>query len=459
MKKSICCLAMLVCLCLCMSALAEPAVRVFESSVSMNEDTGMLASYDNEAGIYQLMTPEGEAITTEPYTSMFPRDYGFFLIEVESEDGVHDEGLIDSTGKVIIPPEYGDISYISERWQVGVKLVPCEESEKDYTFYSFGSDDKYYFRIETADFFFDGQKVGTLNRSDYTGYPKAYGAYIRVANSDSGYIYYNHAMEASPVAGGYSEYDETYEDGEYVYIHNGSGQVAFAPDCTLTADEVEESVLYKDGAFYDLQGNEICRTEHEYAYVSRMDGGYFRATVYDESYNSRYGVLNDKFEEIIPVEYDDIGVSGEALNFGYIGVEKDGKFGYVDTCGNVTCDFVYNASDVDDAGTFAKVSAPDGSIIVLSAAVGELPEHYAEVQFTDYEGSMAFAAKNADGAWGIVGLHGKTLVPFSTDIKYVNDISKDGRLVIVMDKDYKYLVYMIDEADLAIDEEASEPAA
>ena len=42
MKKSICCLAILVCL--CMSALAEPAVRVFESSVSMNEDTGMLAS-------------------------------------------------------------------------------------------------------------------------------------------------------------------------------------------------------------------------------------------------------------------------------------------------------------------------------------------------------------------------------------------------------------------------------
>ena len=63
------------------------------------------------------------------------------------------------------------------------------------------------------------------------------------------------------------------------------------------------------------------------------------------------------------------------------------------------------------------------------------------------------------GAWGIVGLNGETVVPFSADISYVSDMSRDGRVVIIEDKDYDYYVYMIDEADLAIPEAAAEPAA
>ena len=182
MKKFICVLAVLVCLCLCATALAEPTVRKLDSSVSLNRETGVLAVQDRETRTYMLTTPEGEVLTTEPYTGIYAKEYGFFKVEVASEDGVHDEGLIDSTGRVIIPPEYADIDVVSERWQTGVKLTPGEADDKDYTFFSFGSDEKKYFRIDTVDFFFDGQKVGTLGRSDYGSYAQAYGAYVRVAD-------------------------------------------------------------------------------------------------------------------------------------------------------------------------------------------------------------------------------------------------------------------------------------
>ena len=456
MKKFICVLAVLVCLCLCATALAEPTVRKLDSSVSLNRETGVLAVQDRETRTYMLTTPEGEVLTTEPYTGIYAKEYGFFKVEVASEDGVHDEGLIDSTGRVIIPPEYADIDVVSERWQTGVKLTPCEADDKDYTFFSFGSDEKKYFRIDTVDFFFDGQKVGTLGRSDYGSYAQAYGAYVRVSDRGNNGVFYNSAMERSPAAGSYGEYDNSRVNGEVVYTHNGSGQTAFAPGCTLTADEVKQSALYKDGAFYDLQGNEICRAARDYDNVYDIGGGYSRVSLYNDG-KTTHGVINAACEEIIPPEYDEVGLYGKTLNLGYIGVEKDGKFGYVDVNGNVTCDFVYSADIVDDHGTFAELKNLDGTIIVLSAAVGELPEHYADVQFIGYEGSMVFAAKNAEGAWGIVGLNGETVVPFSADISYVSDMSRDGRVVIIEDNDYDYYVYMIDEADLDNPRRAARP--
>ena len=460
MKKLICCLSVLVCLCLCASALAEPTIRQFDSSVTVNKTTDVLSVYDEETRTYALMTAEGEILTQEAYYSMGAQEYGLFKVEVASEDGVHDEGLIDSTGRVIIPPEYADIEIISDRWQSGVKLTPCSADDKDYTFSSMSLNNNtvLFFRIDTVDFFFDGQKVGTLSRSDYSSYPTAYGAYICVMDRERNNYYYNSAMEKSPVTDGYGEYSSYYQDDDYVYIHNGSGQQAFVPECTLTADEVNKSMLVNEDVVIDLQGNEIGRTNQVYKSITDIGNGYYSVSIYDDNYNSKYGVIDKNLTELVPTVYDKISNIGSSLTYGYIGVEKDGKFGYVDVNGNVTCDFVYSANAVQDRGTFASIKNLDGTIIVLSAAVGELPEHYAEVYFVGYEGCMAFGAKNADGAWGVVGLYGQTLVPFSADNKYITDISYDGRVVIITDTNYKYVVYTFDEADLAAPA-ALEPAA
>ena len=83
------------------------------------------------------------------------------------------------------------------------------------------------------------------------------------------------------------------------YIHNGSGQAAFDPSCTLTADEVEKAVQYENGRFIDLQGNEPYKAAQNYDYVNFRENGYAVVTM-----NSKRGLLDAEGKEVIPLEYD-----------------------------------------------------------------------------------------------------------------------------------------------------------
>ena len=84
---------------------------------------------------YCLIDADGNAITEKLYTEMRTvYDAPFFRVSVSSADGVHDEGVIDDNGNVIVPAVYADINFISDRWQAGVKLISSGSDDKDYTF-------------------------------------------------------------------------------------------------------------------------------------------------------------------------------------------------------------------------------------------------------------------------------------------------------------------------------------
>ena len=461
MKKTLfAVLCLMLCLCMALPALSEgTVVSMIASDVLVSKETGILAVRDKGTRLYNLFTAAGEQLTDGNYTGMSTKDYGFFRVEVASEDGVHDEGLIDSTGKVIIPPEYAEISVVSPRWQVGLKLTPCEADDKDYTFSNWSTGEKSFYRIDTADFFLDGEKVGSLPRSSYDGYPTARGAYIIVQNRERQRFAYDRTMaEGRPVETS-SEYDSKYENRTYTYIHTGTGQVAFDPSCTLTPEEVDKSIQYDNlGQALDLQGNVLYKAKQNYDSVYAIDGSdCSRVRIY-----GKYGVIDREMNEIIPPEYDEIGYYGQALSrFGYISAVKDGKFGFVSSKGEVTCPFTYAKEIVTDRGTFATIKNLDGTIIVLSAAVGELPEHYQNVEFSSYNGAMAFIATNAAGEKGVVGLYGNTLVPFSADNRYIS-MSQDGTVVAVSKGSSNYDIWSFTEADLkpvaAAEEPTPEPA-
>ena len=88
------------------------------------------------------------------------------------------------------------------------------------------------------------------------------------------------------------------------------------------------------------------------------------------------------------------GICEKYLKYGYISAVKDGKFGFLDAAGNVTCPFTYPTEIVRNYGTFATIKNLDGKLIVLSAAVGELPEHYTDVSIPSSYGCRAFVATN-----------------------------------------------------------------
>ena len=104
---------------------------------------------------------------------------------------------------------------------------------------------------------------------------------------------------------------------------------------------------------------------------------------------------------------------------------------------------------VPDAMLLSRIAAAldvDVSLL-LSAAVGELPEHYADVDFPNYNGSMSFTATNASGEKGVIGLYGNTLIPFSEDNRYVYP-SVDGQVVVVSAPGSVYKIYRFDASDL-----------
>ena len=106
------------------------------------------------AKYYCLIKPDGTKLTNEIYTSISAvSSYPFFKVEADSKDGVHDEGLIDDQGNVIVPVMYADVSVVSDRWAYGVKLTPSSGDDKDYTFTNFSTGDKNFYRIDTVDFY------------------------------------------------------------------------------------------------------------------------------------------------------------------------------------------------------------------------------------------------------------------------------------------------------------------
>ena len=418
---------------LLVAALAAPALADaptvvslanYKYSPNMNDRCNTF-SMTSSSGRSVLLDANGNLLVGDSggYTSMYPRET-FYSVEVNSSDGVHDEGLIDGyDGHVVVPAKYADVEIISNRWQAGIKLTPSNADDKDYTF-TFSNNVKRYYRIDAVDMYFDGQMVGTLTRSEYHGgYATAHGAFLTVTNMAKEYVAYDSHLVKSPITPDYSstEYTSERRSNGTIYYHVGSGQEAFVPSCTLTEDDVDRPFNYVNGRLYDLQGNVLFTTIGEYTTLRNFYNGY--AIVYKDSF---YGLINTDGQEVVPLQYKSLG---DVSKQGYVSAQKDGKFGYVDVNGNETCPFTYNADVVHQRGNFAYIQDLDGTYIVLSAAVGVLPEHYAEVDIPYYTNNQAFVAKNSDNEITVVDLYGNTLLPYTNTYGYF-DLAGSGTLAV-----------------------------
>ena len=411
MKKGILViLSVLLLLALAGSALAAEStwIDLKARDVVLSRVSESLGCRFENANYYCLIKADGTKLTNEIYTSVSAvSSFPFFKVEADSKDGVHNDGLIDDQGNVIVPVMYADVSVVSDRWAYGVKLTPSSGDDKDYTFTNYSTGEKNFYRIDTVDFYFRGKQAGTLSRSDFDGYPTAYGDYICVQNREKKRIYYNSAMEKSPVEGDYGEYTSTYKNRATHYVHNGTGMPAFEAGCTLTPDEVEKSIVYENGRFLNLQGEEPFKAAQNYDYMSDFRGGYAVVTM-----NRMKGLIDAGGKEVIPLEYEDIGnYEDNYLAYGVISAEKDGKFGFLDAAGNVTCPFTYSKDIVSNRGILASIKNLDGTIIVLSGLAGELPEHYPDVEMMS--DARAFVAKNAAGEYSLIDATGETLIPYT----------------------------------------------
>lgn len=426
-------LALLLALCLCLGLSASLAEGTLweVSTLRLNKATNTFAMRKTWDDPYCVVDADGNTLS-EGYATMSAMNNGF---EVSDDDGLNVRGFLDGQGQLVMPMQYGDISWISDRWMAGIVLV--EATEADYDYKSIMGDGVY--QIERVDVYYGGAMVGTLNRQEYSR-GTAYGDYLMVWDHSGNLAFYNKAMEKSAFEAQYStEYDQDYRTD--VITHCGSNQPAFVPECTLTADEVKQSIWVDfDGVAKDLQGNVLFDLGDTYDYYDNFEGDYLTVRL-----NDLYGVLDKTGREVLPCVYDDIFIDYADLGLfanGYQMVSKDGKVGFVDVNGNAVSGFNYSA-DVADTyyPPFVSLQGLDGLYIVISP-LGEMSEHYAEVDFE--RGRPVFCAQNANGVAGVVDLAGNVLIPFDGTFEdtYDLEISNDGTLACGMTDD-GYMVYKL----------------
>lgn len=417
-------------------------------TASLDRYTNNLIIYSGESNAYVLCAPDGTKLTTEPYISMSVLETA---IQVAVEEGLNVFGLIDSTGKSIMPMQYGDVNYISDRWQLGVVL---EEATSDNYDYKNWGGDKFYL-VSRYDVYFDGVLVGDLARTAYRN-AYAYGAYLYVCDADSNYTYYDCTLTASEYQSNFASNSE-YETRDGEVWHRGSNQKAFAEGCTLTSADVELDAYILGGRILDLQGNQLGVVEYVYDYMEEYRGEYARVRL-----NSKYGLIDRTGHEVLPCEYESMPYGETFFEGGYQVVVKDGKLGYVNLAGEVTCDFTYAESAVESAYLMPATSVVDlsGEVIILSAAAGELPERYADVSISYVNGCPLIVAENAAGQVGALDLYGNVLIAMDGiyDDTYDLQVSYDGSVVLGYGTDGCYRVYLFEQDDVVPAVAAAEEA-
>jgi len=434
MKKMLTVLALVLALALCVPAMADIASYTIDTyDVELNPKTGTLAVADYDAGCYVLMDAAGNKLTQEKYLYMSSYETGF---QIALEEGTNNIGFINGQGALLVPPQYGDIEWLSEDWQIGVVL---EEATAEHYDYESWSDDSYYL-VASNDVYYKGQLVGSFSRMEYD-YAYAYGSYLYVRDREENSAYFDSAMTKSEYTDGsyYSEYHYDYSTG--AVWHCGSNQQAFVPGCTLTSADVEQDLYEIDDQVLDLQGNVVFEIGDEWSLLTDFTGDYAVA------YNSedKEGVIDRSGNIVLPCEYDDIQYYDGILVGGYQVVVKDGKVGFVDANGNVTCEFKYGENNFDSLNSpICALQDMEGQYIVLSAAIGELPERYADVRTSYDNGCPIFIAQDANGNVGVIDLYGNVVIPFDGKYDSVYDLSysADGSVIAGYDGDV-YTIYSI----------------
>lgn len=455
MKKLFACLAALVML-LTASALADAQVSStveLGSSISLCTATNCFVARAEDG--YHLFDHNGSSLSAG-YRSMTVRQYGKFLEvqNVSNTETLNCLGLLDATGKEILPLNYGDFMFLDDNWVLAYVLEPATG---DLGEYKDASGNRYI--VGRTDVVYKNTLIGSLTREDYiksynTG---ARGAFMYVKVSNNHVYWLDSSFNRVDVTGddyiSTAEYYDFYKQGVF---HNPTQQYAFTPGCTLTADQVEQSVWFVDetNSLVDLQGNVIA-SDLFYDFAT------FRQNYFVVKRDSLQGILTLDGKEIVAPAYKEIPYTDvDLFTTGYTAaLDNLGRLSFIDVNGNVTASVNYQLNSGDYKGFVynAPIVAVNnmGKYIIITATHGELPTKYDDYRVGG--SARTIIAVQKDGSWGCIDMAGNTVVPF--ELRSAPDISADGTMVYGQNNDRKYMLYHISYGnEAAAAEEAANPA-
>ena len=421
--KKLMALALALVLCVCAAvACAETTVqeKVIEAyNLELNTKADMLILTDRETGLKYVADTKGNKVS-EGYAYVSSNE-GFFTVANEDLK----MGLADKTGKLILPLEYGEIDPISDKWVAGIRLVETTDSEENPDYRALFGGKAYM--VDTVDLYYLGEKKGTVTRAEWKN-AKAFGDYLSIQNREGTQDFYNKDFVKSPAI-----------------THLGSGQAAFTEGCTLTPEEVQQSVwVNRNDQLIDLQGNVIA----DLSAYKRAQVDADSNLVKLENGDGKVGLADSTGKELVPCVYDKMTYAlAGALQTGYLYVEKDGKNGFVNLATGEETGFTFMKDAGDQRANFILVSDAREGKILVSAMAGELPGRYKETNAAfqnQADGNPYAVVKEMDDTCRVVGQLGEEVLPGVTFSGiYDAKISDDGTLILLPGEGNSYTLYTV----------------
>ena len=419
MKKALSLLlALALCLCLTCTALAEVT---FTSIATMSDgrfiyDSSLIRVQQNDG--YHVLRVDGTDVTGQAYGNNPTYVYGYIYAAL-ANGGLNSFGVFDEQGNLLVPYQYGVVDILSKDWVVAIKISETSSTDYDYTA---SSDNTKHFVIDSVDIYnlTKGACVGTLARDGY---------------KDADDVY--NVINIEDRKGVITSYDADF---------NALGTVKYSFDSDYATPDY---TTYRENGRYgikDAAGNIVM--EPSYSSIDAFYGDY--ATVYN---GEKYGLINDKGELIVPTQFDRVrrnyygpydretGSDGyEAA--GYFCVLSDGKVGFVNMKGEVTCEPKYSEKIMDVYGASALYTDMENQMHLLSADNVDTIVNYKYFHCLEGSSGLLFKATSEDNKYGVVDWHGNVVLP----CEYTNiSLSGDGRYLLVL-KDYKsmYELFSVD---------------
>lgn len=429
MKRTICALMALA---LCCGAAAGEIALVPAGSFSdyayFEDDSAFVIDADGDyrEGLFDI---EGGQVIPCEYEAL--SGYGVTGYYVaQREEGLNVRGALDAAGNEVIPFQYGDIRFLSERWALGVTLEETSIRPCDYEDY-----------IDGKDYNAVSYDVYDLEGGGYVGFfsyqcqaIRAHGDYLYAQDRDGDTTIYDETLRA--VRGGLADPYASFAtlDGGVVDLSTGE---------TLLSG-------FLFGA--ELGGGLLSVTDGEALGICDTSGRMLTDCVYDRVFaadangdvrverDGQFGLVDSAGSEVVPCGYDAI----ERLSFGgeyvyrvrgYACVEKDGAYNYVLPDGQLSYPVFYK--DVDILGLSMILTDIYGQKHILAADGVRTPVDYVEfASFPGGDGTL-LKARGADGLWYLIDWHGNLLLPDGYPYAVSLLIAPDGSAVLAEGEDGK----------------------
>ena len=429
MKRTICALMALA---LCCGAAAGEIALVPAGSFSdyayFEDDSAFVIDADGDyrEGLFDI---EGSQVIPCEYEAL--SGYGVTGYYVaQREEGLNVRGALDAAGHEVIPFQYGDIRFLSERWALGVTLEETSIRPCDYEDYIDGKD----YNAVSYDVY-DLQGGGYVGFFSYQCQAiRAHGDYLYAQDRDGDTTIYDEALRA--VRDGLAD--------PYVSFATVDGGVT----CLSTGETLLSGFLF--GA--ELGGGLLSVTDGEALGICDTSGRMLTDCVYDRVFaadangdvrverDGQFGLVDSAGSEVVPCGYDAI----ERLSFGgeyvyrvrgYACVEKDGAYNYVLPDGQLSYPVFYK--DADILGLSMILTDIYGQKHILAADGVRTPVDYVEfASFPGGDGTL-LKARGADGLWYLIDWHGNPLLPDGYPYAVSLLIAPDGSAVLAEGEDGK----------------------